>query len=57
MPGDRDGDGRITAADAMCALKMSVGNMQLNIRLDADGNGKVTSGDARVLLKRAVGIE
>ena len=40
----------------MCALKMSVGNMQLNIRLDADGNGKVTSGDARVLLKRAVGI-
>ena len=57
VPGDCDGDGKITAADAMCALKMSVGNMQLNIRLDADGDGKVTSGDARVLLKRAVGIE
>ena len=41
----------------MCALQMSVGNMEVNPRLDADENGDVTSGDARVLLKRAVGVE
>ena len=57
LGGDCDGDGSITAADAMCALKMSVGNMSEDARMDVDENGRVTSGDARIILRRAVGLE
>lgn len=53
--GDCDGDAAVTAADAMCALKMSVGNMDEDANMDADEDGVVTSGDARVLLREAVG--
>ena len=56
VPGDCDGDGQITAADAMCALNISVGNMENDMKFDVNGDGRVTSGDARVILKTAVGI-
>jgi len=51
-PGDLDGDGTVSAADALGALKMSVGLLPVDLVLDADGDRQVTSGDARSLLQR-----
>jgi len=56
IPGDCDGDESITAADAMCALMMSVGNREVDPRMDVDGDTQVTSNDARLLLRRAVSL-
>ncbi len=53
VAGDCDGDGTLTAADALCALKISVGLMPPNNRLDIDQNGDVTSSDARLILQQA----
>jgi hypothetical protein len=50
--GDCDGDGVLTVADAICALKMSVGLMQVDNNLDMNGDGQVTSGDARQILQQ-----
>jgi hypothetical protein len=55
LPGDCDGDGELTAADALCALKMSVGNREEDLKMDMDKNDLVTSGDARILLRLVVG--
>ena len=44
--GDCDGDGRLTTADAMCALRMSVGLVAARPQLDVDGDGAVTSRDS-----------
>jgi hypothetical protein len=52
VPGDCDGDGLITAADALCALKMSVGLRPVNMVMDVNGDQQVTSGDARLILQR-----
>ena len=63
VPGDADGDGRISSADARLALRRSV---QLEdypetsaayYACDADFDGKVTSGDARLILRASVGLE
>ncbi len=50
--GDCDGDNELTVADALCALKMAVDLMPLDMNMDIDGDGKVTSGDAREVLQR-----
>jgi hypothetical protein len=50
-------DGRLSAADALAALQMSVGEMEPNPNCDVDGDGRVTSSDAVELLRRAVEIE
>ena len=50
--GDRDCDGELTVADALCALKMAVDLMPLDMNMDIDGDGQVTSGDAREILQR-----
>lgn len=52
VPGDCDGDGMLTAADAICALKMSVGLRDVDLTLDANADGQVTSGDAREILQQ-----
>ena len=52
LPGDCDGDGVLSVADAICALKMSVELMPVNMNLDVNNDGKVTSGDAREIMQR-----
>lgn len=53
--GDCDGDGRMTALDARCALEMSVQLTPVQIALDMDESKDVTSRDATLILQRAVG--
>jgi len=53
--GDVDGDGRLTAADALSALRMSVSISPSSSQADMDGEGGVTSNDARLILLCAVG--
>ncbi|MBM3132683.1 MAG: hypothetical protein FJZ95_06590, partial [Chloroflexi bacterium] len=55
LKGDYDGDGRLTAKDALAALKMSVGGLEEDLNLDMDGNGQVATEDARRLLIAAMG--
>jgi hypothetical protein len=52
VPGDCDGDGALTSADAMCALNMSVKLIPEKLNMDMDGDGQVTSRDATIILQR-----
>ncbi len=57
--GDVDGDGKVTAADALEVLKSVVGKVTLtDIQMtvaDTDGNGKADAADALNILKKVVG--
>ena len=57
--GDVDGDGRVSAADALEVLKAVVGNVTLTeeqiMLADVDGDEKITSVDALYILKKVVG--
>jgi len=53
MTGDGNGDGRITAVDALIALRMFNGLRSEDLVLDVDGDGRVTPDDARRLLTMA----
>jgi hypothetical protein len=57
LRGDWNGDGKLTAVDALAAMKMAAGKMPAQLRMDVDGDGKVTEEDARRILEGAVGIE
>lgn len=61
VPGDIDGDGKITAADARTALRDAVELEKLTTRqkraADIDGDGKVTAADAREILRKSVGLD
>ena len=39
-------------ADAICALKMSVGLILMNMNVDVTADGRVTYGDARQIMQR-----
>ncbi|GEM_PF-6779347 len=52
---DCNRDGRLTTADALAALQMSVGEIEPDSACDVDGDGRITSNDAVELLMRAVG--
>ncbi len=59
--GDVDDDGKITAADARLALRISV-NLEKptedqKMAADIDGNGSVTAADARIILRISVNLE
>lgn len=58
-PGDVDGDGEVTAKDALMALKASAKGMELDAeqseRADVDADGTVTAADALHILKRSAG--
>ena len=62
-PGDVDGDGKITSADARLALRRSVmledypEGSAAYLACDVDHDGKVTSADARLILRGSVGLE
>jgi len=55
--GDCNGDGKITAADALCALQMAVGKRAEDLVMDVSEDGKVSSVDARKILRVAAGLE
>lgn len=61
VPGDIDGDEKVTAADARMALRDSVELEKLTKRqkraADVDGDGKVTAADARTILRKSVDLE
>ena len=51
--GDGNGDGKITALDALIALRMSAGIAKVDLFMDVNGDGRVTPTDARQLLSMA----
>ncbi|PKB82224.1 MAG: hypothetical protein BZY88_05020 [SAR202 cluster bacterium Io17-Chloro-G9] len=51
--GDGDGDGAVTALDALIAMKMAHQLTQADLALDMDGDGSVTADDARQILAMA----
>jgi hypothetical protein len=54
--GDANDDGKVTAADALFALKVAVGSLECSdLVCDVNFSGGVNSADALVLLKSAVG--
>ncbi len=53
--GDVNGDGVVTAADAVIALEIAVGIRPNDLAADLDGDGQVTSLDALMILKAAAG--
>ena len=55
LPGDTSGTGELTALDAMNALKMSVGNLAVDMVADVDRDGSVTARDATLILQQVVG--
>ena len=62
LPGDVDGDGRITAGDARFILRACVGKEVLTeeremLAADIDFDGRITTEDARWILRTAVGYE
>jgi hypothetical protein len=52
--GDCNGDGKITAVDALCALRMAVEKIPEDLVMDVNGDGEVSSLDAREILRKAV---
>ena len=53
--GELSGDCRVTAADALSALKMAVGQVEDDPNADYNGDGDVTAADALAILKVAIG--
>ena len=58
--GDMNGDGKVTAADALLALRIAVGlvpSTPAEIAIgDLNGDGKITAADALLILRKAVGL-
>lgn len=62
MPGDLDGDGKVTAMDARMVLRACVHMEALPdanaaLAADIDFDGKVSAEDSRWVLRTAVGYE
>jgi hypothetical protein len=56
VPGDANGDGVVTATDALVTLKAAVGTASCAACIcDADGSGSISATDALLILKVAVG--
>jgi len=53
IAGDGNGDGNITAIDALIALRMFVGLAEEDLAMDVNNDGQVTPDDARQLLAMA----
>jgi hypothetical protein len=60
IPGDLNGDGRVTTGDARAALRIAVNlEPQTDYSLciaDLNGDGELTTADARGVLRKAVGL-
>ena len=51
--GDGNGDSRITALDALIALRMARGQATVDLVMDLNGDGRVTTEDVRQILATA----
>lgn len=60
IPGDADGDGAVTVADALSVLRLSMGLVDASglneAAADMDGDGSVSVADALLTLRKAIGI-
>jgi len=60
IPGDANGDGRVSVADALLVLRAAVGTTTLSdearAAVDMDGDGAITVKDALAVLRSAVGL-
>ena len=60
LPGDVDGNGSVTIADAILALRRAMGLIALSPEqteaADMDGNGSITIADAIMILRAAMGL-
>ncbi|MBL7222887.1 MAG: hypothetical protein ISS72_03445 [Candidatus Brocadiae bacterium] len=57
LPGDVNGDGKVSMDDVLMALKISVELLPHNARADVDKDGQVTAADARLIRNRVLGIK
>lgn len=60
IPGDADGDGEVTSADAVLIKKYLAGYSDLNINeeaCDVDGDGEITSADVVLVLRYLAGYD
>ncbi|MBQ1553190.1 MAG: hypothetical protein IIZ66_06550 [Clostridia bacterium] len=55
-PGDADGDGQITATDALLALRAAMGLIEGSDACDFNGDGAVDSQDALLILRYSMGL-
>ena len=53
VQGDGNGDGLVTAFDALLALKMASNLLAADLALDINNDGKITIDDARTILNMA----
>ncbi|MCK5108881.1 MAG: dockerin type I repeat-containing protein, partial [Methanosarcinales archaeon] len=53
--GDLNGDGKVTAADAVIALEIASGSRPFDAAADVSGDGVVTSLDALMIMQVAAG--
>lgn len=60
LPGDADGNGKLSYNDALIVLRCSIGLAELSPEVkqacDMDGNGKLTYNDALVILRKSIGL-
>ena len=60
LPGDADGNGEVTVADALVSLRAAVGLTEATPELlavcDVDGDGEITVSDALRILRAAAGL-
>ncbi len=58
IPGDINGDGMITGADALLIMRIALGTEQApaNVNADCDGNGVVNIADSLLALRISMGI-
>jgi len=53
VKGDGDGDSRVSAMDALLAMKMAASLVTPDLTLDINGDGVITTEDARAILNMA----
>lgn len=56
LPGDVNGDGEVTAADANLAMRMALNIMDVVPAADFNGDGQVTAADANLIMRAALGF-
>lgn len=56
LPGDVNGDGAVTTADANLAMRMALNLVEIIPAADANGDGSVTAADATIIMRWALNL-
>ena len=56
VPGDVNGDGVVTAADANLAMRMALSLIEPNAAADANGDGTISIADANIIMRWALNL-